>query len=661
MGDLYANLGLLRLSERFAEKGAHPSTRLQRRLRDLESRVEALNLSPEAVHLAAEIAAFEPDLNEDRRISLITLVLISLAAAQEGSTRFPVTGPDAREPLIRVLTPLFGEEAESCSRGVGELVASKAAPGAVGYSGDDYKPLLFVEPFIYQQRIYGAERELASMLKGLTGACERIASDRKIEAAVRDVAARPVVIGGRAIQLSDQQLFAVRTAASSALAVISGGPGTGKTSIVLGVVRVMARLGIDPRAIALAAPTGKAAFRMGECVSGELQQIRNPDDCDRGLIENPPAVSTIHRLLRYSPNSRRFLHHRGNPLDARVVIVDESSMLDLFTMARLAEALKPGTRLVMLGDVDQLPSVTAGAILRDLLEGAKRSPHYPSVSLTRNYRVEEQKEAGGAIVETARAINDGNAAAALASITTRESIEHLQFSGVERLEESVRIDAFLADWYRRRSLSDSDFEPLVGPRYRQGTNGFGGDDLVRLRRLFELIARARILSITRVMSSGADAINARIHALALASRGQVSGRFLPGEPVIMMRNDYERSLFNGDQGIVLDVENPDGVRGRMAVFSRGDNFIAFSIAALGEDIEHCYAMTVHKAQGSEFDHVAIVIPERDVPILTREILYTAVTRARKSATLTGSSDLIEMAVSRRIERYCGLAEKLVSK
>jgi len=659
MGELYANLGLLRLSDRFAPKGAPPSTRLQKSVRDLESRVEALNLGPEAVSLAAEIAAFEPDLDDDRRMALITLVLISLAAAQEGSTRFPVAGPRAREPLMRMLAPLFGEQAVNAVDAIEGLIKSEAASSVVGRSGDDYKPLLFIDPFVYQQRIFRAECELASMLKALIGASEPIASDKEIRVAVHDVAERRVVAGDRPIELSDEQSTAISTAASSALAVISGGPGTGKTSIVLGIVRAMARLGVDPRAIALAAPTGKAAFRMGECIGDDLHRINSPDDHDRGLIENRPAVSTIHRLLRYSPNSRRFLHHRGNPLDARVVIVDESSMLDLFTMARLVEALKPGTRLVMLGDVDQLPSVTAGAILRDLLGGAKRSPQYSSVRLTRNYRVEEQKETGGAIVETAHRINEGDASGVLASITARESIDHLQFSGVERVEEGVRVDAFVGDWYRRRTLSDPDFELLAGWKYHQGASGFDGDDLVKLRRLFGRTASSRILCITRVMSTGVDAINGRVHALALASAARASRRFLPGEPVIMMRNDYERNLFNGDQGIVLNIENPDGVRGRMAVFARADNFIAFSVAALGEDIEHCYAMTVHKAQGSEFDHVAIVMPERDVPILTREILYTAVTRARKSATLVGSTDLIELAVSRRISRYCGLAEKLV--
>jgi len=192
-------------------------------------------------------------------------------------------------------------------------------------------------------------------------------------------------------------------------------------------------------------------------------------------------------------------------------------------------------------------------------------------------------------------------------------------------------------------------------------DGFNDDDCARLRRIFDHLSGSRILCATRTFETGAERINDWMHDQR-AAQLQIAPsrrRYFIGEPVIVLRNDYERGLFNGDQGVILAVQLAGrGAPSPMAVFARGDNFIAFAAGMLRDRLELCYAMTVHKAQGSEFDSVALLLPRRSLSLLTREILYTAVTRGRESVVLIGDADRLAEAVARKAERYSGLAERL---
>jgi exodeoxyribonuclease V alpha subunit len=169
-----------------------------------------------------------------------------------------------------------------------------------------------------------------------------------------------------------------------------------------------------------------------------------------------------------------------------------------------------------------------------------------------------------------------------------------------------------------------------------------------------------MLCVTRVLDSGSERLNSLMHRRATFDKrmSPERNRFIAGEPVMILRNDYERMLFNGDQGLVLRVQRPGYEATLMAIFPRGDNFVAFNVDALKDRLELCYAMAVHKAQGSEFDSVALIMPDKDVPILTREIIYTAVSRARRSVTIIGSKAVIQTGLSRKIERYTGVREQL---
>jgi exodeoxyribonuclease V alpha subunit len=646
-------------------------------MRALEHAVAGLNLVPETVHLAAELAALEPALETDERMALIVLIVISLVALKEGSTRFPVTGPLSAAPMRRMLSSLCGEgfgdgAIDAIVTSIEVLLQSNRAPAVIGQLEDEYRPLLYIAPYIVHQSIYCCERELAIRLAALLSAHPKEQPDAKqLARALQDVIARPVIVQGKRIVMSDEQCSVVSASARAGLTVISGGPGTGKTSIVVAIMRLMVRLGVDPLQIALTAPTGKAAYRMGECVSESLTRIEDRDAVDQALLDARLEPSTIHRLLGYSPNSGRFRHHRNNPLSAKVVIVDEGSMLDVTLMERLTNAIQPGARLILLGDANQLPSVAAGSVFRDLVpsgEDGLGPLAAASMRLEVNHRMKTDDASGRSILLAARSINDGDAnllssvdEANAPIVVRRSSAEELAFVGVEFLAAAPReLGPFLDRWYGDHVRGGKDVAELVKREYIERDGGFDDADCDRLRLLFAHVGKSRILCVTRVFETGAERINARLHSRAAESANVAAERipFVVGEPLIVLRNDYERGLFNGDNGILLWVRRGSSAQVAMAIFPRGDNFVAFRIEALREFVELSYAMTVHKAQGSEFDSIAIVLPEKPVAVLTRELVYTAVSRSRTSVVIVGDESVLGNAIATRVERFSGLADRL---
>jgi exodeoxyribonuclease V alpha subunit len=672
--DRYSLLGIDTAWTHFDSTHDGGSSTFRARLRALEISAAGLNLAPESVHLAAELAALEPALEFDDRIALIILILVSLVAIQEGSTRFPVTGPISKGPMRRVLGSLcasgFGDDTvDGIATSIENLLRSNRASALVGQRDDDYKPLLYIEPYISDHNIFQRERELANRLAALLTTTQAQVDAEKLADALRDVIARPVIVQGQQIVLTDEQCEVVGASARTGLTVVSGGPGTGKTSIVVAIMRLMVRLGVDPSEIVLAAPTGKAAYRMGECVGESLTRIENRDAVDQALLDAHLEPATIHRLLGYSPESGRFRHHRNNPLSAKVIIVDEGSMLDVTLMERLTNAIQPEARLILLGDANQLPSVAAGSVFRDLVPSLAQDSGPLSAASMRlgvNHRMNTQSAAGRSILLAARSINDGDVTLLNAVdesntpiVPRRSSPKELAFAGVEFLATSSRdFGPFLDRWYAERVRGGREIAELVGHEYVERDSRFDDADCERLRQLFAHAGKSRILCVTRVFETGADQINARLHSRAAESAGLAAERlpFAVGEPLIVLRNDYERGLFNGDNGIRLWVRRGAASQVPMAIFPRGDNFVAFRFDALREFVELGYAMTVHKAQGSEFDSIAIILPEKPVAVLTRELIYTAVSRSRASVVLVGNESTFNHAIASRVERFSGLAE-----
>jgi exodeoxyribonuclease V alpha subunit len=677
MNDRYSLLGMNTAWRRFESSRGVSRSSFDARIRALEGAVAALNLVPETVHLAAELAALESALEADDRMALIVLILVSLVALQEGSTRFPVTGSLSVAPLRRVLIALCAEGFDDAAIGkivssIAALLESNRAPAVVGRSEDEYKPLLYIAPYIVHQSIYYCERELAIRLAALLSTRpEEQPNAEQLARALQDVIARPVIVQGKRIMMSDEQCRVVSASARTGLTVISGGPGTGKTSIIVAIMRLMVRLGVDPSKIALTAPTGKAAYRMGECVSESLNQIGERDDVDRALLDAHLEPSTIHRLLGYSPDSGRFRHHRNNPLPAKLAIVDEGSMLDVTLMERLTNAIAPGARLILLGDANQLPSVAAGSVFRDLVPSGGNGIGplaEASMRLEVNHRMNSDDASGRSILLAAQSINDGDSnllssvdEANAPIVVRRSSSDEIAFAGVEFLAADPReLGPFLDRWYADRVRGGKEVAELIRHEYIERDGRFDEADCERLCVLFAHAAKSRILCVTRVFETGAERINARLHSRAAETAGVTAERvpFVVGEPLIVLRNDYERGLFNGDNGIMLWVRRGNGAQVRMAIFPRGDKFVAFRFAALREFIELSYAMTVHKAQGSEFDSIAIVLPEKPVAVLTRELIYTAVSRSRTSVTIVGDESVLRDAIGTRVERFSGLADRL---
>jgi exodeoxyribonuclease V alpha subunit len=601
----------------------------------------------DAAYLGWEIARCAPALGRTERRALAALAAAALAAARAGSTRVPT---DRR--LGAALAAVGAESALPDVRALLERAAGgDAAVACVLGRPGDRTPLVVDGAWLYAERMRVLEERFSGRARDLVARAKGDQDTRGLARALKAVADGPPV-------LTDEQRRAVREALTAPLALVTGGPGTGKTTIVVALLRALAWTGVRVEDIAIAAPTGKAAQRLTEAIrKGLAAGARGLDEA--ALAASPPEPQTLHRLLGWSPATGRFARHENDPLPHKVVIVDEASMIDLGAMDRLLRALGKEARLVLLGDADQLPSVEAGAVFRDLCAslGAAR--------LTTNLRVASDPSARR-IVAAAAAVNAGVLDASFtAAVTTRRSVQELSLEGVEHLDapwSEVR-DALLDRWWRARVASLDDFASRASRTFHLRDGAFDDAEMAELRALYEHHARARILCATRSrhLPTGTEAIDdallVRLPGAARARRWR-SVPLAPGAPVLFERNDYERRLFNGDQGIAVRVDAGDGHGPRLtAVFPRDAGFAAFAVDTLA-DLVPAFAMTVHKAQGSELDHVALVLPEADMPLLTRELLYTAMTRARRSVLIVGSLDLLARTVSRGVDRHSGVAERL---
>lgn len=425
----------------------------------------------------------------------------------------------------------------------------------------------------------------------------------------------------------DWQKHAVDLAMSRRLTVISGGPGTGKTTTVAALLERILEENPEAR-IALAAPTGKAAARMLDSLRAA---ILPPNVRERLPVES----HTIHRLLGVTPEQGRFRHNAENPLPLDALIVDEASMLDLALAARLVEAVPENARLVFLGDKDQLAAVEVGSVFAEL-STREGSPLAGSVVwFTESYRF----AADSGIGYLASCINAGEPDRAL------EWMKQGADEGVNWIDDAG-AELMLAT--RKRILEG--YAPYLAA-LRAGV-----DDKTAVFRAFE---RFRVLCAVRDTQRGVREMNRMLERHARAQLDHPldpGGRspWYPGRPVMVMRNDYVLRLFNGDIGICLPGED-----GKPAVWFPGEGaaFRAFAPNRLPEH-EDAWATTVHKAQGSEFDTLMCILPEKAGPVMVRELLYTAVTRARSRVTLVGGAEVFRAACLKQTERHAGLVDRM---
>ena len=572
------------------------------------------DLGPESLFLAWQIAAMAQTLTAGERRALTAIFVRALIGVAGGSTRTPV-GPTERALLAR-------------------------ATDVVGGRGER-RPFILEGAYLYQQRLLACEDRLAGLLRDRrTG--PPLVTDARADEALRGLAAAGAGAASAAAQPTAEQVAAVRTALVGRLTVITGGPGTGKTTIVLAILRALVRLGISPASVALAAPTGKAANRLEEAIKQGLQWLAPRAPEDDVLARDCPAAETLHRLLGWSPRAGTFAHHQNNRLAQRVVVVDESSMIDLALMERLARSVADDARLILLGDADQLPSIEAGAVFRDLTPLAQRLAH--------SHRVDSAEEGGRQLAELARAVREGSAPAIAPS-----PVAGVRFQGVELVLPEAR-DALLQRWYDEQVAFTPELTSMARHPFRTGADGrISAEDSARLARLQSHLHRARVLCVTRGRPTGTGAINQWLHLRHGAHRAP----FVAGEPVMVLRNDYQRGLFNGDQGVTILLDDNDGRAARLgAAFPTRLGWEAWPVDGIGEALELSFAMTVHKSQGSELEVALVLLPEAPLPILTRELLYTAITRARRGALICGSAAVLAAAAAAPLVRSSGLADKL---
>ena len=596
------------------------------------------DLGDEGLYLAEELVAADIGWlgSAEHPEALAILVLSLMIAQRQGSTRLPLDPKGPLRTLVGDIARVAGVELDvpRMLRTIGNLTSVPRFNTVIGMR-DARLPLVVDRGCLYTERARWLEERVAGRLSA------------RLAAPGRDAGA---IVGELADErkLSDEQLRAVELALGGKLAVVTGGPGTGKTLVAAAIVRGFARQGIAN--IALAAQTGKAANRLTEVLASQL-------GADNATT---PVAQTLHRLLGY--RGGRFSHHAQSPLPVGAVIVDEASMLDLELVDALLDALPAEAPLVLIGDANQLPAIDAGQILADLT--AEQRPRV--AVLSKSFRQDTADPDGRAVYEAARAIHAGE----IQRLTDRKqplavarTPNRLLFRGVEWVDTAASerpLDA-------THAVAESLWHCFDGPRaLRTGDRVFqftdGAIDPAQrdeLEALWKLLGRARALCVTRGLATGSLAINAHLHELAL-DRLSLTGRpeFVPGEPVMVTMNDYQRGLFNGDQGIIVRADEGLGRHHYRAVFRCGGELRPFAIEALRDRLELAWALTIHKSQGSELDAVALLLPHDDLPLVTRELLYTGVTRARTGVVIAGSRPILVNGGKRRALRESGLGERL---
>lgn len=562
---------------------------------------------------------------------------------------------------------------------IGRIAASPLV-AAGSASGQQARPLVLSGQRLYLRRYWSYERQIDQTLR------QRLLQD---EATPADLPERLAQLfdGGALAGQVDWQKLACALATRSGFSIITGGPGTGKTTTVVRLLALLQAPAVEqgrPLRIRLAAPTGKAAARLTESIGQQVERLQVGADV-RGQI--PTDVSTVHRLLGSRPGSRHFRHHAGNPLPLDVLVVDEASMIDLEMMANLLDALPPQARLILLGDKDQLASVEAGAVLGDLCRDAEEGRYSPETQAWLEH-IGGQSLAGSGLkpgdgqrhplaqqvvmLRFSRRFGEGSGIGQLARLVNRQQAQAARdlltlppadvFGLALRGEHDRAFDRLLLDGlgrgvegpqgYRSYLRAIGRYRPPPGTRHDDPRWDEWASKVLQHFEDFQLLCAVR------KGAWGVEGLNERV-ARVLHNAGLVDAQqpWYEGRPVLVTRNDYGLKLMNGDIGIALRLPDEQGQPLLRVAFPRNDGSggVRFVLPSRLNEVETVFAMTVHKSQGSEFGHTALVLPDALNPVLTKELIYTGITRAKHCFSLIEPRQgIFEEAVARKVRRISGL-------
>lgn len=546
---------------------------------------------------------------------------------------------------------------------------------AITISPEDNHPLIYQQKRLYLRRYWQFEQELGIAIREIMDKNSSLNHSyaRHVIAQLFPLSTETDIETESEL---DWQKIAVANALIRQFTIIAGGPGTGKTFTVTKILAALQSLADNTLKIAMVAPTGKAAQRLNESIQTAKTVLQeNKLISDETLQSIPDTASTLHRLLGVIPGRHNFRYNENRQLPFDVVLVDEISMIDLPLMTRLIRAIEQHCRIIMLGDADQLPSVAAGSVLADL--APRQAPGYslassrqlseltgfdiPSLKQEHEQKLKQEPgqeqdsdtlapdfikldhltvlqkshrfDSGGEIGQLARQVISGNA----------EQSWNLLEQGKTQIER-IKTGSFHS-WIEQ--MVDEYYVPLFFDHKENKTT-------LSVSQAFKQLNKFRFLAAIRSGEQGVANINETIEQY-LRSKGLITSlnEFYPGRPIMVTENHYNVGLYNGDTGLLWMNE-----QGKLqAVFPDNDSVRWLSLGRLPK-VETVYAMTIHKTQGSEFAHVGLVLPETDSLILSRELLYTGITRASEKLSVWGDRVVWGIGVRRRVQRYSGLGERV---
>ncbi len=622
-----------------------------------ENAFEELNLSRIDYYTIRDLMEFSGIKERDKLTTLFLILLCMFDSLKNGSICIKLEEKHILEKLY-----LLTGDRQLAEKSAKEITDNRDEfKKLIGSSENDYKPLILKSyngrNYLYFQKYFIHEKELKSQL------------DRLLSNSSKTEIAPEILNDIISSSLDEKQRLAVYLGLQNNFTIISGGPGTGKTFIIYFLIKMLVQTGVDPLKIKLSAPTGRASQRLTESIL--LNAEKEKDESLKKLITGIQG-ETIHRILKFSEYKNDFTYDENNRLPAKVLIVDEVSMVDLVLMTKLLKSLPDNAKIIFIGDKNQIPSVDAGAVLADLvpadfeesfsdailkvLNGYKKTKNIHKTT-DRIVLLEKCYRTNFDILKIAGMINLGDTdvvnqltIVGLKNQTGNMFKEHSKNPGALfiKADDTSReyFHRMLIDWIKNHFI-DAGYLKLIDDLSKTGQTKEINE---KLEKIFKIMEDSKILSIVKEGLTGVNYINSVIKNYFEGQKTSGTSSYFPGMPVIINRNDYGKKLFNGDTGVIIK-----DITGLVrAVFKRNDTFVSYPVDFLPPH-DTAFAITVHESQGSEYGKILVVLPDNETnPLLTREILYTALTRSKSNSFIYAKETIFKKCITTQIIRESGI-------